>query len=140
MSDRWEYVHVTEVDHRVSSAMEMQLQAKLNYGAKTAELNSRGGCEYLEFCGVALNVFQKRRMQTVGAESTLGAYGVQVSAEGAICPRGVIREAIARNDDNDFWVLKADELSGSTDRIKTAQAVELTAEAIAQIINKKIII
>lgn len=140
MSERYEYVQSTSADSVVSASMEKRLQGRLDSGHETAQEAACQGCEHLALCGIAINILQRNGTSLARASPSLEAYGIQTDGEAAMCPGKMVNEAVRRNDNNEFWVLKADELARSSDQVKTAQAVERAAEDVVRIINKKLII
>ncbi|MNQ89914.1 hypothetical protein D3C85_1052380 [compost metagenome] len=142
MNDRMEYVtSTTKASEVIVSATEGRLRNALKYGGETAESLSCGECSTLALCGLAINIMRARDIKISGATlESLKAYGVQADRGAEVCPGAMVDEVIKRNNNDDFWVLKADELNYSSDEIKNAQAVARAAEDVAQIINKKIVI
>lgn len=141
MNDRIEHVtNVTKASEVVVSAMEGYLQNSLEQGNETAEALGCNDCSTLALCGLAMNVLRRKRLATAGTVETLRRHGISASEDGEMCPRELVQGAIERNEKNDFWLLKADELNESSLDLQAAQTVQFAAQHIAGLIDRKIVL
>lgn len=141
MGERIERVATVEQLTVIAGAMNSRLENLLELGAETAKGGVCVDCTHLALCGLAISTLRSRK---AGVDiSTLGevdVYGVKIDKNAEnICPRGLVDEALRRNQTNDFWLLEADELKNTTLDVRAAQTIQLAAEHVRQVIGNKII-
>lgn len=142
MNERVERVVTTEQSVVVAQTMNDHFKNLLELGAETARNRACVDCAHLALCGIAIHTLRvKKSGVSINSVSKIDVHGVRIDQEAdSICPGGLVKEALRRNRNNDFWLLEADELNSASLEVRAAQTVQLAAEHVRHVVSNKIII
>lgn len=142
MNQRIEFSTSSERPEVVARAMNNYFENMLEVGTELAEQKGCASCTHLALCGIAISALRLSAsdMRPKTAE-ILTKYGIEVNDDvKSVCPDGLVKAAIQRNESNDFWLLKADELNGATLEVRAAQTVVFAIKHVRQAVNNKSIV
>ena len=142
MNERIERSVTAESSSVVAQAMNAQYKNLLELGVEVAKERGCADCANLALCGIAINILRSKKVEASTASTgAVNMYGVEVDRGArSVCPGKLIDEAIRRNEQDDFWILNADELNGASLEVRAAQTVKLAAESVHQAIGNKAVI
>ena len=141
MNGRIEQAVTVEQSTVVAGAINRQLESLLELGAEIAKRRACVDCIHLALCGIAINTLRAKKSGAgIDSLGKIDVHGVRIDRKAEdICPGGLVDEALRRNQNDDFWLLEADELNDASLEARTAQTVSLAAEHVRQVVSNKII-